>query len=130
MKIKFLRSYPKGDKTQFVYTVDGTPEEIAKYKALQGTFLREDDATGKPLYFTSQAVTGDTGTLKFNTKGDGVYVDRSAIAKQNSLVAQYPGKIGDALASQIASEILGGKKPVVATAPAVEVTEEEDETKE
>ena len=128
MKIKQVNEYTKNGKTQFVYAVDGTKEELAKYKTVKGEFYREHEGTGKPLFFSQDSLPNGTGTLKFKRDGDGVFIDRSEMAKNISLVNQYPGAIGEALAKQIASNILGNKT-VSASAP-VQVEQPEEETEE
>jgi len=50
----------------FVYTVDGTKEDIANYKKVQGTNYREENGT--PLFF-SAGRTGNVGDeIHFNAK--------------------------------------------------------------
>ena len=49
MRAKKIRSYvkPGSGNTVFVYGVTGTPEELAKYKEVQGANYKEDE-NGNP----------------------------------------------------------------------------------
>lgn len=114
MKIKNKSDYPKNGGTMFVSRVTGTKEELAKYKEVQGTNYREDE-DGTPLHYSFNVCHPDGSALKLTRAGDKFFVDNSEKAKNISLVAQYPGAIGDALAAQIAARLLGGK---AITAPA------------
>jgi len=55
MKITFLRSYvSKNGNPTFVHTVQGTEQEISKYKEVLGDNFREDGETELPLFFDSK----------------------------------------------------------------------------
>ena len=56
MKATYLRQYvkPETGNTVYVYTVDGTPEELAQYKSVQGSNYIEDRETGSVLWFTTK----------------------------------------------------------------------------
>ena len=105
MKIKAVRSYtsPKGNKV-FVYSVSGSPEQLAKFKAAQGEFYREDEA-GNPLWFTTRSV-GNSGELIITTNGK-VVPDMSAFDTAASLAKQYGGNLGQELAKHAVSQLLG-----------------------
>ena len=52
MKIQFHGSYvSKNATTTFRYTVQGTKEELANYKTVQGVHYREDETTKTPFFF-------------------------------------------------------------------------------
>lgn len=55
MKAKFSNYYRKqGGRMVYVYHVTGTKEELAAYKEAQGDHYREDETSGKPLFFSPQ----------------------------------------------------------------------------
>jgi len=106
MKISFKRSYKsqKGN-TVFVYTVKGTPKQIADYKAAQGDLHREDTETGESLWFTTRFV-GDRGELIITDKGK-IVPDMSAFEKAASLSKQYGGNFGNELARAAVANLMG-----------------------
>jgi len=117
MKIKNKSDYPRNGKQIFVSRVSGTKEELAKYKEVQGENYREDE-DGTPLHYSTGVRHADGSALKLTRAGDKFFVDQSEKAKNISLVAQYPGPIGDALAAQIAAKLLNGNTAsATATAP-------------
>jgi hypothetical protein len=61
MKIQFHGAYvsKKGTAT-FRYTVQGTKEELANYKKVQGENYREDEATKSPLFFAIKRYSDNT----------------------------------------------------------------------
>jgi len=116
LTINFQRSYRKAGKTPgapsrliFVYAVTGTAEALTTYRDTQGSNLREDDK-GNPIFFTSR-YAGEKATLTLNHTGDDYYVDNTAMDKQASLVAQYGGNLGQAIAMQIAAQAAGIVQP-------------------
>lgn len=117
MKIKLIRSYrsKKGNPT-FVYGITGSAEELEAYKVAQGTFYREDDATGQPLWFTTRCV-GDSGELIITTNGK-VVPDMSKYDQAASLASQYGGNFGEQLAKLTAQSILGHSAPAPEATPA------------
>ena len=69
-----LNEYRKNGNVQFVYAVKSTlqgqdeTDELEAYKASCGQFYREDDKTGKPLFYTQRpAATGSE--LRLTSKG-------------------------------------------------------------
>jgi hypothetical protein len=78
----------------FVYTVDGTKEDIANYKKAQGANYREDNGT--PLFF-SAGRTGNAGDeIHFNTKKSTyqLHTDlESEVATLQTATANALGKI-------------------------------------
>lgn len=98
MKATCVRTYrSKNGTPTFVYTVNGTKEELVAYKKAQGTYYREQE-DGTPLWFTTRFI-GDNGELLVTSNGN-VVPDMSKLDKQASLVAQYGGNFGDVLAKQ------------------------------
>jgi hypothetical protein len=108
MKASYLRQYVKAEtgNTVYVYTVDGTPEELAQYKSVQGSNYIEDRETGSVLWFTTKFAMNKC-TLMFNQDGTKVFADMSEIDRLASLANQTGGAVGEALAQQVASMILG-----------------------
>jgi hypothetical protein len=113
MKANFSLVYPKVTKTGvidvFVYQVSGTDEQLNAYKHAQGINYREDETTGKPLFFTPQYV-GDEVTIIITTNGR-VVADTSAFKKAKSLAGQYDF-MKDHIAAALVSS-LGFGKPAV-----------------
>lgn len=107
MKITFLRSYrSQNGNPVFVYKVTGSKADLERYKELQGANYREDEETGAALYFTTRSC-GAQGKLVITTN-DNIVVDTSKFDQAASLVSQYGGNLGDALAQQAAADLLGG----------------------
>ncbi len=129
MKARFQRNYRSqntGTPT-FVYSVSGTEAEIAQYKTAQGDFLRTDDESGAPLWFTTR-YAGDVVNLIITQAGN-VIADMSEFDKANSLVEQYGGNLGEKLAEGLVGKLLGGSAPASSSAPAESEPAEQDESK-
>lgn len=134
MKARKLRTYTKFNQSTgtandvFVYTVHGTEKEIAAYKADQGENLRhlDDDSSKAPLFFTTRFAGASVDLVK--TKSGRYVADMSALKEQASLVRQFGGNLGQAIAQQCAAQFLfGGNTP----APkAIEASEETPEVVE
>ena len=106
MNIKLVRSYrSKNGNATFVYAVSGTETQLEAYAEAQGEYLRVDDETGEPLWFTTRCI-GPAGKLIITTNGN-VVADTSAFDQAASLAEQYGGNFGQALANQAAQSILG-----------------------
>jgi hypothetical protein len=98
VSVKFKSSYKKeGGKTIFVYRVTGSPENIARYKELQGGNLVEE-TPGKPLYFTQFALGAEGQLILGETR---IIPDRSHLDMAQSLAAQYGGNLGETIAQQM-----------------------------
>lgn len=102
----FARSYKKNGNDVFVYTLSGTKEAEARYKEIQGDFLRTDEGTGKDLYFSTR-FNGNKCTMIITEKGN-VVPDMSEFNKAASLAKQYGGNLGQELAKQAAATLMGG----------------------
>ncbi len=132
LKASCINTYSKLDRNQnpidvFVYKITGTKSALARYEELQGDNYREDEETGDVLFFSTRYF-GESGNIII-TANDKIAPDLSAVKKQASLVNQFGGQIGEALAQKIADQLLGVK----ATTPPAEtpvVTESEDEAEE
>lgn len=106
MNVRLARSYrSKNGNTTFVYNVDGTPKQIEEFKTAQGDFYREDDKTGKPLWFTTRCI-GNSGKLVITSKGK-VVPDMSAFEQASSLAKQFGGNFGNELAKASVAKLLG-----------------------
>lgn len=106
MNVKLARSYrSKNGNTTFVYNVDGTTKEVEEFKTAQGDFYREDDKTGKPLWFTTRCI-GNSGKLVITSKGK-VVPDMSAFEQAASLAKQFGGNFGNELAKASVAKLLG-----------------------
>lgn len=118
MKGQFLRNY-KNEKgtTVFVYAVSGTDEELETFGAIQGTKLRNDKDTGKPLWFTIRYVA-DNVALNFNKDETSVYADTSELDKAQSIAEQYGANFGEILVKQMLGAKAAQAAPVQTPAPA------------
>lgn len=106
MNVKLARSYrSKNGNTTFVYNVDGTAKQVEEFKTAQGDFYREDDKTGKPLWFTTRCI-GNSGKLVITSKGK-VVPDMSAFEQAASLAKQFGGNFGNELAKASVAKLLG-----------------------
>lgn len=105
MNIRFLRSYKKNGNPVFVYEVQASAQDIEKLKEAQGTYFREDEVTGKPLFFTTKNV-GPKGKLIITGKGQ-VIADMSEYEAAASLVAQFGGNLGQELAKASVAKLMG-----------------------
>lgn len=105
LTVKLQRSYTSknGNKT-FVYSVAGTPDQIEKYKAIQGDNFREAE-DGTPLWFTTRCI-GSSGTLIITTNNR-IVPDMSEYDQAASLASQYGGNLGQALANAAAEKLMG-----------------------
>jgi hypothetical protein len=112
----------KGNDT-FVYEVSGSKAELAAFKKAKGEYYVEDNGT--PLFFTIDYV-GPRGTLIITSKGN-VIADKSAFKKAASLANQFEGPLGQAIAQQAATQLLGNASPTTSAAPAVNVAADEPE---
>lgn len=113
ISVKYSRDYvSKAGNTTFVYTVDGSKEELAQYQKAQGKFYREADGKGQepagtPLWFTTRYI-GEAGKLVISNKGN-VVADMSEFRKAQSLSEQFGGDFGQEIAKVSAQNLLGGK---------------------
>lgn len=131
MKAKYHSKYNTVDKNSngivmFRYIVSGTEEQLAAYKKAQGDYYRENEE-GQPMFFTPRFIS-DNLNLLISSKGK-VFADTAELDKLNSLVNQYPGALGNALAQIGANKILGQTQSagaVAVTAP-VDKTEKLDD---
>lgn len=106
MKATLMRSYKsKNGNTVFVYGVSGKADELEAFAKAQGENHRVDEATGKPLWFTTRCI-GQTGELIITRNGR-VVPDMSAFEQMASLAKQYGGNLGDQLAKAAAEQLLG-----------------------
>lgn len=108
MKATYLRQYVKAEtgNTVYVYTVDGTPDELAQFKSVQGSNYTEDRDTGSVLWFTTKFAMNKC-TLMFNQDRTKVFADMSEIDRLTNLANQTGGVVGAELAKAVASMILG-----------------------
>lgn len=74
MKATLKNFYKKDGEYRGVYTVSGTPEELANYKAAQGEYYQEEE--GNPLYFTKNISEGKSFNLAISSNNN-VYIKKS-----------------------------------------------------
>lgn len=131
MKATFAnRDFVRNNRTFFVYYLTGTPEELAHYKAIKGEYYREGtDASrpnefGQPLWF-SLDYHGEECIAKIS-KNNNLYADNSEMRKMASIAKQYGANLGDAIANQLASQLLGSKSKPQQQPDTVAVTPTQD----
>ncbi len=117
LTITFARSYKKAPKNPgerarvvFVYNVHGSEAELKQFETAQGEHLRKDDED-KPIFHTTRFVGDRSGLLI--TKNNHVIPDTTEFDKAESMVNQYGGNLGDALAQQLARKLTGYNAPQV-----------------
>lgn len=82
MKITLKSGYRSESGTAtFVYFVDGTTEELKKFKEVQKDNFREDEETKKPLYWSIEEYPKPMNLL-LNRDGDKFYVDAPLVSKK------------------------------------------------
>ena len=106
MKATFNNLYKKNGKVVLVYHVTGTEAELEMYKAAKGAYYRADEATGKPLFYSTNRIIGDgfEGELVFGKDGQ-VYADSTEESLMDMLIKSKPGKVADELAAQQAKDL-------------------------
>jgi hypothetical protein len=90
----------------FRYKVSGSPSALQAYEDSQGEYYTVDDKTGDPLFFTPR-FAGKTATLVVTDEGR-AYVDMSELEQQASIIAQFGGNLGQAMADAFARKLSGG----------------------
>ena len=122
MKGKHLGSYvSKNGNRTFRYAVTGTPEQLAAFKEAMGEFYLVDETTGEVIWRTTR-YAGEEVKLEISRNGR-VYVDNSEIEKLKSLAAQHDGPVGDAIAAQIAKQLIANASVKTASVPAPAATD-------
>ena len=97
----------------FRYAVKGSPDAISAYRDAQGEYFVEDAVSGEILYFTPR-FAGKTATLIVTEEGK-VYADMSELEEQASLIEQFGGNLGQAMADQFAKKLVTGGSASKAT---------------
>lgn len=82
MKITLKSGYrsENGNPT-FVYYVEGTTEELKKFKEIKKDNFREDEETKKPLYWSIEEYKKPMNLL-LNSAGDKYYIDAPLVSKK------------------------------------------------
>lgn len=101
----------------FRYKVTGSPDAMQAYEDAQGEFHVVDQESGDVLYFTPR-FAGKTAVLIVTDEGR-VYVDMSELEQQASLISQFGGNLGQAMADAFASKLVSTGNPTTTNAPAV-----------
>lgn len=113
MKAKFSSNYKKADnnggyRNVFVYTVNGSQDEITRYQEAQGVNYRETES-GQPLFF-SNTFAGNTVNL-IQTQSGRFTVDTSAFAQAEGMLSNFANaEMRSAMASILAKQFLGVKE--------------------
>ena len=118
MKAKFSSNYKKSDnnggyRNVFVYTVNGSQQEIAEYQETQGVNYREND-NGQPLFFSN--TFAGTGINLIKTQSGRFTVDTSAFAQAEGMLSNFTNPAMIAAMSNIIAKQLLGVKETEATA--------------
>jgi hypothetical protein len=92
LKAKLSSYYRKNALVMvFVYILTATVEELAKYKAVQGTSYRENEA-GQPLFFSTRALSNNRNevvNLTITPNGRVVADDLTKILSQEAKLEEY-----------------------------------------
>lgn len=125
MKITINGTYRRKNDGKIVsrYTITSASEsELALYKSIQGDRFREDEQTGKALYFTSDPMVGNVAELAFNYDNTNVYVKNDERLKMESLAQHYKVDMAQAMGNFIAqsmfAQVMGSSQPVAMPTPA------------
>lgn len=102
----------------FRYCVKGSADAMKAYESAQGEYYIVDAVSGESLYFTPR-FAGKNATLIVTEEGK-VYVDMSELEEQASLIEQFGGNLGQAIAHETAKAFVHGKS-ATATAPSPKV---------
>lgn len=108
MKGKKVRQYRKSETQNLVhvYEVSGTEAEINAYEEAQGDNLVCDDDSGAPLFFTTNFVNKN---IKIGmTQAGNPFVDTTEMDELSSIVDNAPGKLGEAIAAEVAKKLVAG----------------------
>lgn len=109
----------------FVYHVNGSADALQAYQDAQANNYKEDDATGKPLWFTSD-INGFPGqSIELLQTSNGNFIlDNSAatmqVAQVKGMFKQFAGvpemqaHLGGAIAQALAANLFGTVKAPVA----------------
>ena len=130
MKITLQGTYRRKNdgKIMYRYTVSGSESELALYKSIQGSNLREDENTGQPFYFTSDPTIGKIAELAFNYDNTGFYVKNDERLKMESLAQHYKVDMAQAMGNFIAQsmfqQVMGSSVPVAMPTPAPQPVQE------
>lgn len=126
LSIKDQGSYRnKKGTTVFRYSVHGKQEALDAYAEAQGEYFVKDEKLGV-LYFTPR-YAGQNAKLVVNDETGKVYVDDSEMQKQASIVSQYGGNLGEAMATAAAQKLMGGSASSSTSSTSSGSTEPENE---
>ena len=85
MKVRF-KNKKKENPNVKIYIMDCTEAEKAEYKTFKGGYYREDEKTGKPLYFAERAMS---------SKIDYTLVDGSLVSAEESKMQESLDKLAE-----------------------------------
>jgi len=106
----------------FRYAVKGTEAAMDAFEQAQGEYHVVDQDSGETLYFTPR-FAGKNATLIVTDEGK-VYVDMSELEQQASLISQFGGNLGQAMADAFARKLGGGS---ASSSPKASKSDEGDE---
>lgn len=120
----------------YAFYVRGTDTEIQDYCAAQGEYLRMDDDTGLPLFFSKTVMPGseeDWHPLVKTHRGSYSFNTRSLRFKEAQVESIRSGVLQDKVATQIAQQgwsarVASSTANAVAALRALTVTDETSET--
>ena len=122
LNITFARQYRnEAGKLRFIYHVHGTPAELEAYEQAQGEWFSEDEEANCPVFNTGKYV-GETCDLLITKKGK-VVADTGEFDRQASLISQFGGDLGKAMAEAMAAKLINKQRtpaPAPATTPETE----------
>ena len=107
----------------FRYAVKGSPAAMQAYEDAQGQYHTVDQDTNEVLFFTPR-FAGKNATLIVTDEGK-VYIDMSELEQQASLISQFGGNLGQAMADAFARKLSGGSANTPVSAPKPEAKADE-----
>jgi len=110
--IKHIRQYRKKGtgKLVYVYQVLGSKADQDAYREAQGENLVEDPEDG--LLYHTVRFGGKNGHLIISQSGS-INTDMSELDQAASLIDQFPGPLGNAIAAATVAKLMGGNKTVI-----------------
>lgn len=130
--VTFISKYRKNGNLVYMYTLDGTKEELALYKQAKGSFYREGSegkAKGKALVYTTLTVFGESCEVEITPKGNVVeagFIEGEALigVADRSISKVKSNSLQDALAKKfVTTGQLGVTKQLSNIAPRTVVEE-------
>ena len=134
LKATYKSTFTHKGNDRHVYTVQGTADELAEFKANQKAYYTEDTKSGVPLFYTNFRSIMDEAVLKFSERSGNYNFDEKELQGAISKVNSIGGAVGEAMAMQLGTALLpenvrklmAGTQTTLDLQPAVEVVPEDN----